>query len=128
MKPNLILTMASVLLLAVQSNAQEQGSVNLSTDNKTSVNFSQNVQIATTKNGKSTTVVYGTNSSVQDEQDDTPMKAKTFSKSFLVKGSANTEITSATPTAHASNRSSTLVTEEFVAARAASFAMSVGTG
>ena len=52
----------------------------------------------------------------------------TFSKSFLVNGSANTEITSATPTVHASNRSSTRVTEEFVAARAASFAMSVGTG
>ena len=84
MKPNLILTTAAVLLLAVQVNAQEQVNVNLNTDNKTSVNLSQNVQITTTKNGKSTTVVYGTNSKVQDEQDDTPMKSKTFSKSFSI--------------------------------------------
>lgn len=84
MKTNLVLALSSVLLLAVQVNAQEQPNAN--TNNSTSVNVSQNVnmQVATTKNGKSTTVVYGSGSNRQDEQDDTPMKAKTFSKSFAI--------------------------------------------
>ena len=42
------------------------------------------MQVATTKNGKSTTVVYGSGNNSHDEQDDTPMKAKTFSKSFAI--------------------------------------------
>lgn len=86
MKTNLVLTVSSVLLLAAQVNAQEQPNVNVNTSNSTSVNVSQNInmQVATTKNGKSTTVVYGSGNNSQDEQDDTPMKAKTFSKSFAI--------------------------------------------
>jgi hypothetical protein len=84
MKTNLVLALSGVLLLAAQVNAQEQPNVN--TSNSTSVNVSQNInmQVATTKNGKSTSVVYGSNYNPQDEQDDTPMKAKTFSKSFAI--------------------------------------------
>jgi hypothetical protein len=45
-----------------------------------------------------------------------------------VKGSSKQAITSATPTTQASKRSSTRVIEELVAARAASLAISAGTG
>lgn len=86
MKPNLILSITSMLLLVVQVNAQEQPNVNATTNNKTSVNVTtiNNIQVATTNNGKSTSVVYGSNYNLQDVQDDTPMKAKTFSKSFAI--------------------------------------------
>lgn len=86
MKTNLVLTLSGVLLLAAQVNAQEQPNVNVNTSNSTSVNVSQNInmQVATNKNGKTTNLVYGSNYNPQDEQDDTPMKAKTFSKSFAI--------------------------------------------
>lgn len=86
MKTNLTIGITSMLLLAVQVNAQEQPNVNVNTSNSTSVNVSQNInmQVAVNKNGKSTSVVYGANNGIQDEQDDTPMKAKTFSKSFAI--------------------------------------------
>ena len=95
MKPNLILSITSMLLLAVQVKAQEQPNVNVTTNNKTSVNVAtnNNIQVATTKNGKSTTVVYGSNYNMQDEQDDTPMKAKTFSKSFAIDKSDKVNLT-----------------------------------
>ena len=48
--------------------------------------------------------------------------------SFLVKGSSKQARISATPTTQASNRSSTRVIEELVAARAANLDISAGTG
>ena len=95
MKTNLTLGITSMLLLAVQVNAQEQPNINVTTNNKTSVNVTtnNNIQVATTKNGKSTTVVYGSNYNMQDEQDDTPMKAKTFSKSFAIDKSDKVNLT-----------------------------------
>lgn len=82
-----ILSLSSMLLLATQVNAQQQQpsiSVNVNPKVNSTVSTSSTYSYTVNDVKNSVNVKYGDGSNNQDTQDDTPMKAKSFSKSFSV--------------------------------------------
>lgn len=81
-----ILSLSGMLLLATQVNAQQQPSVSVNPKVSTTVSTSSSSSYSYTVNDvkNSVNVKYGDGSNNQDTQDDTPMKAKSFSKAFTV--------------------------------------------
>lgn len=80
---NVVLSVSGLLLLAAQVNAQQP---NITVSNNSSVNETKSVSYAYTVNDvkNSTNVRYNSSGNNQDVQDDSPMRSKTFSKSFTV--------------------------------------------
>lgn len=78
---NVVLSVSGLLLLAAQVNAQ-QPNITVSSN----VNETKNVSYAYTVNDvkNSTNVRYSTSGNNQDVKDDSPMRSKTFSKSFTI--------------------------------------------
>lgn len=78
---NLVLSVSGLLLLAAQVNAQQP---NITVNSN--VNETKNVSYAYTVNDvkNNTNVRYNSSSNNQDVKDDSPMRSKTFSKSFSV--------------------------------------------
>lgn len=83
---NLVLGISGLLLLALQANAQQQPNVTVNVNPNINTNVSSTSSYSyTVKDVKnSVNVRYGDGSNNQDVQDDTPMKAKSFSKAFGV--------------------------------------------
>lgn len=79
---NLVLSVSSMLLLATQVNAQQQPSATVSTNTKVSTSVSSSYAYTVNDVKNSVNVRYNDSANSQDVQDDTPMKAKTFSKAF----------------------------------------------
>ena len=78
-----ILSISSLLLLGVQLNAQ-QGTITVNNNPKINTTVSTSTSYAYTVNDvkNNVNVTYNSSSNSQDVQDDSPMKAKTFAKSF----------------------------------------------
>lgn len=84
---NLMLSACSILLLAAQVNAQQQPIVSVTTSgNGKSVTTTSSSSFSYTNSDvkNNVNVRYGDGSNNNAEQDDTPVKAKTFSKAFGV--------------------------------------------
>jgi hypothetical protein len=81
-----IFSISSFLLLAVQVNAQQQPSVNVVTGGGKTITTttSSNYSYTNSDVKNNVNVNYSSNGNNQDVQDDTPLKAKNFSKSFTI--------------------------------------------
>ncbi|WP_316770360.1 hypothetical protein [Pedobacter frigiditerrae] len=81
-----ILSLSSVLLLATQVNAQQQPSISVNVNPKVNTTVSTSSTYSYTVNDvkNNVNVKYNSNADSQDVQDDSPMKAKTFTKSFSI--------------------------------------------
>lgn len=80
---SLILSVSSLLLLAVQVNAKQQPSASVNIGSKVSTSVTSSTYAYTVNDVKnSVNVTYSDSPNSQDVQDDTPMKAKSFTKSF----------------------------------------------
>jgi len=79
-----ILSLSGMLLLATQVNAQQQPSVSVNVNPKVSTTVSTSSSYSYTTNDvkNNVNISYSSSSNSQDVQDDSPMKAKTFAKSF----------------------------------------------
>ena len=81
---NLVLGISGLLLLALQANAQQQPNVTVNPNINTNVSSTSSYSYTVNDVKNSVNVKYGDGSNNQDVQDDTPMKAKSFSKAFGV--------------------------------------------
>ncbi len=81
---NLVLGISGLLLLALQANAQQQPNVTVNPNINTNVSSTSSYSYTVNDIKNSVNVKYGDGSNNQDVQDDTPLKAKSFSKAFGV--------------------------------------------
>lgn len=81
---NLVLSISGLLLLALHANAQQQPNVTVNPNINTNVSSTSSYSYTVNDVKNSVNVKYGNGSNNQDVQDDTPMKAKSFSKAFGV--------------------------------------------
>ncbi|TKC13269.1 hypothetical protein FA048_02485 [Pedobacter polaris] len=73
-----------MLLLAMQVNAQQQPSVTVNVNPKTSSTVTSSYSYTVNDVKNSVNVRYNDNANSQDVQDDTPMKTKSFTKAFSI--------------------------------------------